>query len=110
MRRKRKRKRNLSILTGSLYYYTLLLKEFLLFFTMPILVKMVMSIRTTMAVHLIVLFAVNALEDMRAQLTFFGSCSIYFLVVHAIPHFFSVMFCVMSSITLCASGDVRMIA
>ena len=104
---KRKRKTNLSMLTGSLHYCTLLLKVFLLFSTVSIPVETVMPKRTTIAVHLMVLFAVNALEDMRAQLAFFGSYSICFLVVHVTPCFLSVVFCVVSSIALCASGDMR---
>jgi len=106
-KKKRERKTNLSMLTGSLHYCTLLLKEFLLFSTMPIPVEMVTPIRTTIAVHLMVPFAVNALEDMRAWLAFFGGHLIRFLVVHATPCFLSVVFCVVSSIALCASGDMR---
>ena len=109
-KKKRERKTNLFTLIGSLHYCTLLLKEFLLFSTMPIPVETVMPIRTTIAVCLMVPFAVNALEDMRAWLTFFGSCSICFLVVHAISRFLSVVFCFVSSIALCASGDMRVTA
>jgi len=65
-KKKRERKANLSTLTGLLHYCTLLSKEFLLFSTVPIPVEIVTPIRTTMAVRLIVPFAVNALEDMRA--------------------------------------------
>ena len=54
------------MLTELLHYCTLLSKEFLLFFTMPIPVEMIVPIRTTIAVHLIVPFAVNTLEDIRA--------------------------------------------
>ena len=107
-KKKRERKPNLSMLTGLLHYCTLLSKEFLLFSTMPIPVEMVMPIGTTIAVHLMVLFAVNTLKDVRAWLTFFGNYSICFLVVHAIPRFLSVVFCVMSSIVFCASGGMRM--
>jgi len=64
-KRKRKKKTNLATLTGSLHYYTLLSKEFLLFSTMPISIEMVMPIRTTIAVCLMVSFAIYALEDMR---------------------------------------------
>ena len=107
-KKKRERKPNLSMLTGLLHYCTLLSKEFLLISTMPIPVEMVMPIGTTIAVHLMVLFAVNTLKDVRAWLTFFGNYSISFLVVHAIPCFLSVVFCVMSSIVFCASGGMRM--
>ena len=83
--KKRKRKPNLSMLTGLLYYCTLLSKEFLLFYTIPIPVETVTPIRTTIAVYLMVPFAVNTLEDVRAWLAFFGGHSICFLVVHATP-------------------------
>ena len=58
-------KQNQTMLTGSLYYCTLLLKEFLLLFTMPIFVEMVMPIRTTIAICLMISLVVYALEDMR---------------------------------------------
>ena len=64
-KKKKEKKPNLSTLTRLLYYCTLLLKEFLLFSTMPILVKTVTLIGTTIAVHLMVPFVVNTLEDMR---------------------------------------------
>jgi len=41
---------------------TLLLVEFLLFPTVPLLVKMVMPIRTFVTVYLVVIFAVDVLE------------------------------------------------
>jgi len=107
-KKKRERKPNLSMLTELLHYCTLLLKEFLLFSTMPIPVEMVMPIGTTIAVCLMVPFAVNTLKDMRAWLAFFGGCLICFLVVYATPHFLSVVFCVISSIAFCTSGGMRM--
>jgi len=64
-RKKTKRKTNLVMLTGLLHYCTLLSKEFLLFSTIPIPIEMVMPIRTTIAVCLMVSFAIYALEDMR---------------------------------------------
>jgi len=106
-KKKRERKTNLSTLTGSLHYYILLLKEFLLFSTVPIPVEMVTPIKTTIAVRLMVPFAVNVIEDMRERLAFFGGCLIHFLVVHAILRFLSVMFCVVSFIALCTSGDMK---
>jgi len=61
---KRKRKRNyLKLLTGSLHYCTLLLKEFLLFSTMPLTIEMVALVWTTIAVCLMVIFVVHAFED-----------------------------------------------
>ena len=107
MKKKRKRKRNLAMLTGLLHYCTLLLKEFLLFSTMPIPIETVTPIRTTIAVCLMIFFAIYALEDMRTWLTNLGSCAIYFLVFHAIPCFLSVMFSIISSIALSTSGDMR---
>ena len=95
------------MLTGLLYYCTLLSKEFLLFSTIPIPIETVMPIRTTIAVCLIVSFAIYTLEDMRIWLTNLSSCTIYFLVFHAIPCFLSVMFGITSSIVLSTPGDIR---
>ena len=100
-------KQNQSMLTGSLYYCTLLSKEFLLFFTMPIFVEMVTLIRTTIAIRLMISLAVYVLEDMRTWLPTIGSHSICFLVFHATPCFLSVVFSIVSSITLSAPGDMR---
>jgi len=106
-KKKEKRKRNLAMLTGLLHYYTLLLKEFLLFSTMPIPIEMVMPIRTTIAICLMVSFAIYALEDIRTWLTNLGSRVIYFLVFHTTPCFLSAMFGIMSSIALSTPGDMR---
>jgi len=70
---KRNKKTNLFMLIESLHYCTLLSKEFLLFTTMPISIESVMPMRTPIAVHLMILFAIYAFEDVRIQLTFFGS-------------------------------------
>ena len=64
-KKKRKKKTNLATLTGLLHYCTLLSKEFLLFPTMPIPIETVMPIRTTIAVCLMVFFAIYTLKDMR---------------------------------------------
>ena len=45
--------------TELLYYCTLLLVEFLLFPTVPLLVEMVMPIRTFVTVYLVVIFTVE---------------------------------------------------
>ena len=74
---------------------------------MLILIETVTPIRTTIAVCLMVSFAIYTLENMRIWLTNLGSCMIYFLVFYAIPHFLSMMFGIMSSIALSASGDMR---
>ena len=68
---------------------------------------MVTPIRTTIAIYLIVFFAVYALEDMRTQLPFHSHCTIHFLIFYATPRFLSVMFGDMSFIVLSAPRDVR---
>jgi len=111
--KKRKREKekeketNLSTLTGLLHYCTLLMKEFLLFFTMPISVEPVTPIRTAIAICLMVSFAVHTFEDMRTWLTSNGGCVICFLIFHATPHFLSVVFGIVSSIALGTPGDMR---
>jgi len=105
--KEKEKKTNQATLTGLLHYCTLLSKEFLLFSTMPISIEMVTPIRTTIAICLIISLAIYALEDMRTWLTNIGSRVIRFLVFHAAPHFFSVMFSFMSSIALSAPGDMR---
>ena len=95
------------MLTGLLYYCTLLSKEFLLFSTVSISIEIVLLIRTTIAVCLMISFVVHVFEDVRTWLAFFGSYSICFLVIHAIPCFLSVMFGVVSSIAFSTSGDMR---
>jgi len=74
---------------------------------MPIPIKMVTPIRTTIAVCLMVSFAIYVLEDMRTWLTNLSSHVIYFLVFHATPCFLSVMFGIISSIALSTPGDMR---
>ena len=71
-KRKRKEKKKQLQITGLLHYYTLLLKEFLLFSTMPISIETVAPIRTTIAVCLIVLFTVYAFEDIGTLLSHLG--------------------------------------
>ena len=105
--KKKERKTNLTMLTGLLHYCTLLMKEFLLFSTMPISIETVMPIRTTIAIRLMIPFAIYAFEDVRAWLAFFGGCSICFFVLHATPCFLSVVFGSMSSIAFSAPGDMR---
>ena len=108
--KEKERKRNLTMLTGLIHYCTLLSKEFLLFSTMPISIEMVMPVRTTIAVCLMIPFAIHAFEDMRTWLTFFGGRSISFFVIHAAPHFLSVVFGDMSSIAFSTPGDMRVTA
>ena len=69
---------------------------------------MVASIQTTIAVYLIIPFAVHAFEDMRIWLAFLSGCLICFLVVYTTSCFLSVVFGSMSSIALDAPGDMRM--
>jgi len=66
-----------------------------------------MLIRTAVAIHLMISFAVHAFEDVRTRLVFFGGHLICFLVLHTTSHFLSVIFGDMSSITLSTSEDVR---
>ena len=106
-KRKNKKKTNQSMLIELLHYYTLLLKEFLLFFTMPILIETVMPIKTTIAIRLIVSLAIYTLEDMRTWLPNIGSHAICFLVFHVTPRFLSVVFGIMSSIAFSTPGDMR---
>jgi len=105
--KEKERKTNLTTLTGLLHYHTLLMKEFLLFSTMPISIKTVMPIRTTIAIRLMIPFAIHTFEDVRAWLTFFGGCLICFFVLHATPCFLSVVLGSMSSIAFSAPGDMR---
>ena len=105
--RKEKKKTNLSMLTGLLHYCILLSKEFLLFSTMPISIETVVLIRTTIAVCLIIPFAVHVFEDMRTRLAFFGGYSICFLVIHATSCFLSVMFSDVCPIAFSTPGGMR---
>ena len=74
---------------------------------MPISIEMVAPIQTTIAVYLMIPFAVHAFEDMRIWLAFLSGYLICFLVVHATSCFLSVVFGSMSSIALGASGYMR---
>jgi len=75
---------------------------------MSISIETVVPIQTAIAVCLMIPFAVHAFEDMRTWLAFLGGCLICFLVVHATPCFFSMVFSSMSSIALGVPGDMRM--
>ena len=108
--KEKERKLNLTMLTGLLHYCTLLLKEFLLFPTMPISIKPVTLVRTTIAVHLMISFVIHAFEDVRTWFTFFGGCLIIFFVLHTTPCLLSVVICSMSSIVFSTSGDMRVTA
>jgi len=105
--KKKERKTNLTMLTGLPHYCTLLTKEFLLFSTMPISIEMVTPIRTTIAICLMIPFAIHTFEDVRAWLAFFGGHLICFFVLHTTPHFLSVVFSSMSSIAFSTPGDMR---
>ena len=105
--KKKEKKTNLVVLTGLLHYYTLLLKEFLLFSTMPIFVEPVTPIRTAIAIRLIVSLAIHVFEDMRTWLTNGGSHAISFLVFHATLCLLSMVFGIVSSVVLSAPGDMR---
>jgi len=47
--------------------------EFLLFSTVPLFIEIVSPIRTSVSVHLIVSFIIDAFEDIRIRLTFLCS-------------------------------------
>ena len=83
------------------------MKELLLFSTMLVSIETVIPIRTANTIYLMVTLAIHAFEDVRTRLSFFGSCSICFLVFHAIPCFLSVMFSNVSSIALGAPAGMR---
>jgi len=70
-------------------------------------IEMVAPIWTTIAVRLIVTFAVHVFEDMWTWLAFLGGRMICFLVFHATLCFLSVVFGNMGSIALCTPGDMR---
>jgi len=74
---------------------------------MPISIEVVAPIGITIAVHLMISFAIHAFEDVRTWLTIFGHQTISFLILHATPHFLSVVFSSMGSIALGASGYMR---
>jgi len=73
----------------------------------PLSVETVVPIWTTMAICLMVAFAVHAFEDMWTWLAFLGGRTIRFLVFHAALHFLSVVFGSVSSIALGTPGDMR---
>ena len=109
-RNEKMKKTNLSMLTGLLHYCTLLLKEFLLFSTVPIFVEPVMPIRTAIAICLMVSLAIHTFEDMRTWLTSNGGYVICFLIFHTTLCFLSVVFGIVSSIALGTPEDVRVTA
>ena len=77
---------------------------------MPISVEMVMPVWTTVAICLVITFAVHAFEDVRTWFTFLGGRSICFLVLHTTSCFLSVVFSHMSSIAFGTPGDMRVTA
>jgi len=70
-------------------------------------VKTIAPVRTAIAIHLMIPFAIHALEDVRTWLTDFGSRMVEFFIFGATPHLFSVMFGRMSSIAFGVPGDMR---
>ena len=92
-----------------LHYYTLLLVEFLLFFTVPSSVETVMPIRTFVIVCLMVTFIVDTFEQMRTRLIFFHSKSIRIniLVFFETLQLLSVMFYFVRSVAFDASRHIR---
>jgi len=90
-----------------LLHYCALLRKLLSFFTVPISIEVVAPIRTPIAVHLMISFAIHAFEDVRTWLTIFGYQMISFLILHATPCFLSVVFGSMGSIALGTPGNMR---
>ena len=78
-----------------------------MFSTIPISIKTVILIRITIAVHLMIFFAIHAFKDMRAELAFFSGYLICFLVIHTTLYFLSMMFDVVSSIVFSTPRDMR---
>ena len=74
---------------------------------MPLSIEIVTPIWTTIAVCLMVAFAVHAFEDVWTWLAFLGGQMICFLVFHATSCFFSVVFGSVSSIALGIPRDMR---
>ena len=94
-------------MTGSLQLYSTFMK-FLLFSTIPLFVETVTSIRISIVVCLIVSFAADTLEGMRARLTFLCSkpWRVWLIVFFAAPCLLPVMFGVMRSIAFDTSGHM----
>jgi len=77
---------------------------------MPLMIETVVPIWTTIAVCLMVAFAVHAFEDVWTWLAFLGGRMICFLVFYATSCFLSVVFGNVSSIALGIPGDMRVTA
>ena len=77
---------------------------------MPLSIEMAVPIWTSITIHLMISLVVCAFENIRTWLLFFGSYSIYILVLFVIPYFLPVILSRMSSITLSAPKDVRLTA
>jgi len=75
----------------------------------PTPIKMIAPVRTAIAIHLMILFAIHALEDVRTWLTNFDSCMVEFFIFGATLCLFSVMFGRMSSIAFGIPRDIRVI-
>ena len=79
-----------------------------MFLTMPNFVETVLPIRTSVAVCLVVPLAVNALEEIRARLTFLYSklWRIYVVVLFAASYLLFMMLGFVRSIVFDASGHM----
>jgi len=77
---------------------------------MPLMIETVVPVWTTIAVCLMVAFAVHAFEDVWTWLAFLGGQTICFLVFHATSCFLSVVFGNVGSIALGAPRDMRVTA
>ena len=74
---------------------------------MPLTIETVAPVWTTIAVCLMVAFAVHTFEDVWTWLAFLGGQTICFLVFHATSCFLSVVFGNVGSIALGTPGDMR---
>jgi len=74
---------------------------------MPTPVKTIVPVRIAIAIYLIILFVIHALENVRTWLTNFGSYMVKFFIFGTIPSLFSVIFGRMSSIAFGTPGDMR---
>ena len=106
------KKRKGKKLTGLLHLCTLLLAEFLLFFTVPLSIEAVTPIRISITVHLMVTFAVDTLEWMRARLTIlcYKPWRRWFIVFLVAPCHLLMVLRFMRSIAFDASGHVWLAA
>ena len=74
---------------------------------MPTSVKIIVPVRTAIAIHLMIFFVIYTLKDVRTWLTNFDSCTVEFFIFSTTLYLFSVMFSRMSFIAFGTPGDMR---